>query len=169
MNLRLSMFKKLLSVCLSVALLMSFATPTFAASNSSVNSNLQSTKVLHKDAPAPIVSPMDVGAPWTENYSMHNITSTHFTALIISVVTTALAGQFGGKVAYYTGIANSIIFGGYSISDNNVWEDIHYYYQDSGDPNYPYYIKQFIVYYTNSSMTTYIGSTTRYYYSTVDF
>ncbi|WP_143758804.1 hypothetical protein [Desulforamulus ruminis] len=97
---------------------------------------------------------------------MRQKTSTHFQVMTVSIIASALAGQFGGVKAAWTAIAGSIASNAYCLNNKNVYETVYYYYQPSyDDPQLPYRIKQVTFFYEDSSRTKLIDINTRYYYS----
>lgn len=111
----------------------------------------------------------DVQPPWNEDTSMHLFTNNKFRALTMNGICMALVAKFGGSYTTYTSIANTIFMAGYTTTNATVYEDVHYYWQSSGDDEQPYRVKQFIVYYSDYGKTNYLGSSTRIYLSTNTF
>lgn len=152
-------------------------TNTTATSNSDkapkverVKLNIDGKEVvaLHKEAPEPTVTSQDVGAGWTESYS--TFTSSHFQALIYTGIADVLAYKFGGTRTFWLTLSATFAGGYYNEFTGDDYQDVHYYYQYNGtDPVFPYYVKQFIVHYRDSAQTQYVGTSTRYYYSSMPY
>lgn len=172
---------------LSLVLVLSFSTTAFAQTKVSTpalsGANNAKTKLMssytsltpiHKAAlpPSPLsnkagtIKPMDVQPTWT--YSMSSQSNLYFQIITGGAVATVLAGQFGGAVATWSGFANTLISGWLTTEHDNVFYTAYYYYQyTASDPVFPYYVKQFLICYSDSARTHYIGSNTRYYYSSL--
>jgi|GEM_PF-3684321 len=187
------MFKKGLSISLiALTLLLSMSTSVFAkttndnekitnsdtmvsekapkAEKVKVKLNIDGKEVtaIHQEAPAPTVGTLDVGVPWTESYS--TFTSSHFQNLIYTGIASVLAYKFGGANSFWYTLATSFAGNTYNEFTGDDYQDVHYYWQPSYyDPQLPYYIKQFIVHYKDSAQTQYVGTTTRYYYSSMTY
>lgn len=101
---------------------------------------------------------------------MHCYSSTHFVRGTAYAIATLLAAQFGGSYSNYYALAIGIVGLGDMEFTGDIYEDIYYYWvPDYTDPQYPYYVKQFIVYYNDQALTNFKDTTTRYYYSSMPF
>lgn len=173
------MLKKTTCLLISLLLLFSISITAYAGTKDSVQSskpynvtmkiNGKDVKVTHKDAPAPSGTSIlnDPPLPW--QLSMHSVTSSHFQQTTVTIIAASLAGLLGGWPAFYVGISANIAGAGVTEFTGDVYEDVYYYWVPSSDPELPYYVKQYIVYYRNSNLTDYVGSTTRYYYSDLPY
>lgn len=149
----------------------SAATSSIKIPNATVvklNINGKEVTALHAIAPSPTIAPNDVQPPWTLSY--HSVTSSHFQSLLATAIATALAYKFGGTYDNYYAVAVALAGGTYTEFTGDDYEDVYYYYQTSYiDPQLPYYVKQYIVHYRDSSLTQYVGTSTRYYYSNMPY
>lgn len=166
--------KKLLSLVLAVVFMLTytmsaFATPsTLKPSNVTLNIDGKEVTAIHAEAPAPTMVPSDVPAPW--NLSYHSHSSSHFQNLLATAIASALAIKFGGEKSAYLTVAINLTGGTSREFTGDDFQDIYYYWQPSDvDPQLPYYIKQYIVHYKDSSYTQYVGTSTRYYYSNMKY
>nr|WP_312577949.1 hypothetical protein [Sedimentibacter sp.] len=106
---------------------------------------------------------------WTHNTEMDNYSNKHFQVLTEAALVTFMSSFFGGAAAIWTGFATGI-YAAYETTENvNVYYFIQYYWQFSDDAVFPYYIRQDTHAYKDSARTEYIGTSSRYYYSTLTY
>lgn len=113
---------------------------------------------------------VSAAATWTENVEMRNLTNKHFLTWTKAAITTGFIQLVGGGTqAFWSGLVTGVMANGVTSETHNVYFDIRYYWQPSDDPQLPYYIKQVTNCYSDSDRTDFIGSKTRYYYSSLPF
>lgn len=107
---------------------------------------------------------------WTENEEMYNEINKHFQIWTVQAVASGIATLVsGGTASAFTVLASGLVANAICTETHNVYFKIYYYWQPSDDPQYPFYIMQITEAYTDIERTDFVGSKTRYYYSTTTF
>jgi hypothetical protein len=171
--------KRIICSALAMSLILGSSMPAFAAdkSNKKLNTTTSATKVLNgkthktKEISSPEFTLDRADEPdWHYNSDMYNDwVTTHLSQGAVGAIATLLCGEFGGKAANYLMAASGLSTLFVSENTTDFYETVDYYWTDSGDAEYPYYVKQVITYYSDPDRTKYVTRTTRYYDSDMPY